>query len=196
MYQEHILQGFLYGFSLYHPVFLQGINKTHPGATCTVVEWGSGTKILFLFYLSNFELRGWLQVLDTGSIALHPDALWSYTHALGHAWLISPRTRESPRCRASRVQLCRRLDHFAVLLWRFGPTVECHSLFCFLDGFLQATLGITQICFGIHPSHLVPRVSHYEIGSPVGWSHGLDIEPSLLLLRRCFCRTYVFSIDC
>lgn len=102
----------------------------------------------------------------------------------------------SPCCRASRAQLCRALDHFAVLLCRFGSTVESHSLFCFLAGFLQATLGITQICFGPHPSHLVPRVSHYEIGSPVGWSHGLDTEPSLLLLRRCFCTTYVFSIDC
>ena len=134
----------------------------------------------------DFWSQMWVPLPSTQTLCDLPDMCWVVP-----GWLCP--ANGSPFCGTSWLQIRRLLDHFAVLLRSFGSTVECHSLFCFLDGFLQATLGIAQICFGLHPSNLAPQDFHYEIGSPVGWSHGLDTEPSLLLLRCCFCTTYVFS---
>lgn len=146
--------------------------------------------------MSNLELWGWFWAPDPrpGFLCLPPDTLWFYRHVLGPCGAgFAPQTG-APSYDASQLQIYR-LDRFAVLLWRFGSAVKCYSLFCLLSCFLQAKLGIRQLCFGLHPSNLVPQASHYKTGSPVGWSHGLDTEPALLLLRHCFCSTYVCSID-
>lgn len=71
----------------------------------------------------------------------------------------------------------------AVPLWRFGSIVEWQALFSFLFHFLQAELGMDKICFGLHPGNLVAWVSHYEVGSPVGWSHGLDTKAAIIIIK-------------
>lgn len=163
-----------------------------------MIWWGLYTKIYVLSSLSNFKLKGSSRFhpLDLHYLALHSDPSWFYRQVLGSCLAGFALQTGAPSYEGSQVQIWGLRDHFAVLLWRFGSTVECRSLFCFLYCFLQAKLGISQICLGLHPSNLVPQVSHYEMGSPVGWSHGLDTKPTLLLLRRCFCTTYVFSTDC
>lgn len=162
-----------------------------------VIKWCLCTKTFsFYLYVSclSFEGDSWSQSLDLDFFVFHQilcdftDMCWARTG------LILPCRVEHP---SRKLHSCRHslLGHFAVLLWRFGSAVECSPLFWFLYCFLQAKLGIRQLCFGLHPSNLAPQASHYKMGSPVGWSHGLDTEPALLLLRRCFCSTYVCSID-
>lgn len=73
--------------------------------------------------------------------------------------------------------------HMAVPLWRFGSIVECQALFPSLFHFLQAELGMDKICFGLHPGNLLAWVSHYEVGSPVGWSHGLDTKADIIIIK-------------
>ena len=143
-----------------------------------------------------FEFWGWLlvPVLRPGFLCLPPDTLWFYRHVLGLYWADFALQSGAPSSEAPPLQHSL-LGHLAVLLWRLGSAVECSPLFWFRYCFLQAKLGIRQLCFGLHPSNLAPQASHYKMGSPVGWSHGLDTEPALLLLRRCFCSTYVCSID-
>lgn len=151
----------------------------------------------FLTLCIMFEFWGWLlvPVLRHGFLCLPPDTLWLYRHVLGSCQADFALQSGAPSYEAPQLQIHSLLDHFAVLFWRFGSAVECSPLFCFLYCFLQAKLGIRQLCSGLHPSNLVPQASHYKMGSPVGWSHGLDTELALLLLRRCFCSTYVCSVD-
>lgn len=41
-----------------------------------------------------------------------------------------------------------------------------------------------KIGLGLHPGNLVAGVSHYEVGSPVGWSHGLDTTAGIIIIKR------------
>lgn len=98
------------------------------------------------------------------------------------AWLagVAPRSHQRGR---SPAQIFSFLIILLVLLQRLSSTVECESLFCFLYHFLQAKLGIRQIRVGLRPGNLVAQVSHYEMGSPVGWSPGLDTEPGIIIIK-------------
>lgn len=158
-----------------------------------------GTKISFLFYLSNVELRGWLQVLDTGSIALRPDTQRSYRHALGCAWLISPCKREpllqsltgtamqgpwSLRSPPPQVWFDSRKPFFVLFLGWFPPGNTWH----YADLFWPPSKSFSTTSFSLwnrFTCRMVPWSGHWAL---------IIIIKTLLLYNICFQHRLLISL--